>query len=145
MKPQRALKRQILWIAAAVLGVGGAIAYGATALFRFDAISPHIGLQGGAAVLTARVLTTPVGETTGGWHYHPGYVYNVVTQGTITIEEQNRAEWRARMRADANDRRLGGGIRARMILALEPDDAGTRLRIDTELAVLGKIGEFGRA
>ena len=65
-------------------------------------------------------------------------------EGTITIEEQNRAEWRARMRADANDRRLGGGIRARMLLALDPDDAGTRLRIDTELAVLGKIGEFGQ-
>ena len=65
-------------------------------------------------------------------------------EGTITIEEQNRAEWRARMRADANDRRLGGGIRARMLLALEPDDAGTRLRIDTDLAVLGKIGEFGQ-
>lgn len=65
-------------------------------------------------------------------------------QGTITIEEQNRAEWRARMRADANDRRLGGGIRARMHLALLPDDAGTRLKIDTDLAVLGKIGEFGQ-
>jgi hypothetical protein len=33
------------------------------------------------------VLTTPVGEITGAWHYHPGNVYNVVTQGTITIED----------------------------------------------------------
>ena len=65
-------------------------------------------------------------------------------QGTITIEEQNRAEWRARMRADANDRRLGGGIRARMHLALTPEEAGTRVRIDTDLTVLGKIGEFGQ-
>ena len=65
-------------------------------------------------------------------------------QGTITIEEQDRAGWRARMRAEANDRRLGGGIRAQMHLALLPDDAGTRVRIDTELAVLGKIGEFGQ-
>ncbi len=65
-------------------------------------------------------------------------------QGTITIEEQDRAGWRARMRAEANDRRLGGGIRAQMHLTLLPDDAGTRVRIDTELAVLGKIGEFGQ-
>lgn len=65
-------------------------------------------------------------------------------EGTITIEEQDRSEWRSRMLAEARDRRLGGGIRARMNLALLPDGAGTRLRIDTDLAVLGKIGEFGQ-
>jgi uncharacterized protein len=65
-------------------------------------------------------------------------------QGTITVEEQDRSEWRARMRAEASDRRLGGGIRARMHLTLLPGDAGTRVKIDTDLAVLGKIGEFGQ-
>jgi len=65
-------------------------------------------------------------------------------QGTITIEEQDRTGWRARMRAEANDRRLGGGIRARLHLTLFPAEAGTRVRIDTDLAVLGKIGEFGQ-
>jgi carbon monoxide dehydrogenase subunit G len=64
--------------------------------------------------------------------------------GTMAIEEQDRAVWRARMRADASDRRLGGGIRARMSLTLAPAEGGTRLRIDTDLAVLGKIGEFGQ-
>jgi carbon monoxide dehydrogenase subunit G len=48
------------------------------------------------------------------------------------------------MRADANDRRLGGGIRARMTLTLSPADRGTRLQIETDLTVLGKIGEFGQ-
>lgn len=65
-------------------------------------------------------------------------------EGAITVEEADRAAWRARMRAEANDRRLGGGIRARLSLTLSPADAGTRVRIDTELAVLGKIGEFGQ-
>jgi carbon monoxide dehydrogenase subunit G len=65
-------------------------------------------------------------------------------QGTITVEEQDRGEWRARMRAEANDRRLGGGIRARMHLTLLPAAAGTRVKIDTDLAVLGRIGEFGQ-
>jgi carbon monoxide dehydrogenase subunit G len=65
-------------------------------------------------------------------------------QGTITLEEQDRAGWRARMLAEANDRRLGGGIRARMSLALIPDACGTRVQIVTDLAVLGKIGEFGQ-
>jgi carbon monoxide dehydrogenase subunit G len=64
--------------------------------------------------------------------------------GTITIEEQDRSAWRARMRADASDRRLGGGLRARMSLTLTPRDDGTQLRVETDLAVLGKIGEFGQ-
>lgn len=65
-------------------------------------------------------------------------------QGTMTVEEQDRASWRARMRAEANDRRVGGGIRARMSLTLAPGEGGTRLRIETDLAVLGRIGEFGQ-
>jgi carbon monoxide dehydrogenase subunit G len=65
-------------------------------------------------------------------------------EGTITVEEADRSAWRARMRAEANDRRLGGGIRARLHLTLAPVEAGTRLQIDTDLAVLGKIGEFGQ-
>jgi hypothetical protein len=64
--------------------------------------------------------------------------------GTLAIEEQDDAAWRARMRADASDRRLGGGLRARMTLTLAPAERGTRLQIDTDLAVLGKIGEFGQ-
>jgi quercetin dioxygenase-like cupin family protein len=77
---------RIVWTVGLLAGAS-VVAYGAITTFRFDAVSPHIGLRGGPAQLTARVLTTPVGETTGGWHYHPGYVYNVVTQGTITIED----------------------------------------------------------
>ena len=87
----------------------------------------------------------PAGDNTyrGGLEVKVGPI-RLALQGTITIEEQNRGELRARMRADANDRRLGGGIRARMHLALVPEEAGTRVRIDTDLAVLGKIGEFGQ-
>jgi carbon monoxide dehydrogenase subunit G len=65
-------------------------------------------------------------------------------EGTITVEEADREAWRARMRAEANDRRLGGGIRARLHLTLAPVETGTRVQIDTDLAVLGKIGEFGQ-
>ena len=65
-------------------------------------------------------------------------------EGTIIVEEADGAAGRARMRAEANDRRLGGGIRARMSLTLSPAAVGTRVQIDTDLAVLGKIGEFGQ-
>jgi carbon monoxide dehydrogenase subunit G len=68
----------------------------------------------------------------------------LLLQGTMTVEEQDRTGWRARMRADASDRRVGGGVRARLSLALAPAEAGTRLQIDTDLTVLGKIGEFGQ-
>ena len=68
----------------------------------------------------------------------------LLLQGTILVEEQDRSAWRARMRAEANDRRLGGGIRARLSLTLAPAESGTRVRIETDLAVLGKIGEFGQ-
>ena len=65
-------------------------------------------------------------------------------EGTITVEEADREAWRARLRAEANDRRVGGGIRARLSLTLAPAEGGTRVLIDTDLAVLGRIGEFGQ-
>lgn len=74
-------------IGTAILVCGSAVTYAAIALFRLDAVGAHIGLQAGPALVTARVLNTPVGETNGSWHYHPGFVYNVVTQGTVTIED----------------------------------------------------------
>jgi uncharacterized protein len=64
--------------------------------------------------------------------------------GTITVEEQDGSGWSSRMRAEATDRRLGGGIRARMHLTLAPAESGTRVTIDTDLTVLGRIGEFGQ-
>lgn len=87
MHAHRSRILRIVLTGAAALAVSSVIVYAAIVTFRFDATSDHIGLQGGPAQVTARVLNTPVGETTGAWHYHPGYVYNVVTQGTITIED----------------------------------------------------------
>ena len=87
MKAPRSRVMRIVSIGTAVVAVSGAVAFAAITTFRQDAFNEYIGLRGGPAQLTARVLKTPVGETTGLWHYHPGYVYNVVTQGTITIED----------------------------------------------------------
>jgi hypothetical protein len=74
-----------LVIGVSLLVIG--IAYAAIPLELWMGTSNHIGLWRGPATLTARTLKTPVGETAGAWHYHPGYVYNVVRQGTITIED----------------------------------------------------------
>ena len=43
-------------------------------------------LVNGPATVTFRKLTTTPGDV-GAWHYHPGYVHNVVTSGTIKIED----------------------------------------------------------
>lgn len=43
-------------------------------------------LVNGPATVTFRQLTTTPGDV-GAWHYHPGYVHNVVTAGTIKIED----------------------------------------------------------
>jgi len=77
--------RVTLVIVVSLLAVG--VAYAAITLELWVGTSNHIGLWNGPAKLTARTLKTPIGETTGRWHYHPGYVYNVVRQGTITIED----------------------------------------------------------
>ena len=90
-----------------------------------------------------RVQASDAGGYTGSLRVQIGPI-RLLLQGTMTVEEQDRAAWRARMRADANDRRMGGGVRARLGLALAPVDGGTRLHIDTDLTVLGKIGEFGQ-
>ena len=79
----------------------------------------------------------------GGLRVHIGPI-RLSLEGTITMEERDQTAWRARMRAEANDRRLGGGIRARLSLTLAPAERGTRVQIDTDLTVLGKIGEFGQ-
>jgi Cupin domain len=75
-----------LLVAGVILLLVGVV-YAAVPLELYVGTSQHIGLWDGPATLTARTLKTPVGETSGTWHYHPGYVYNVVRSGAITVED----------------------------------------------------------
>lgn len=86
MHTRKRIGIRTILLGVAVAAAGGVVS-AAIVTFRQDGLSPFIGLRNGPAQVTARTLTTPVGETTGAWHYHPGFVYNVVTQGTITIED----------------------------------------------------------
>ena len=65
-------------------------------------------------------------------------------QGTITVEERDREKMRASMRAEGKDAKVGGGVRARMSMTLSPDESGTTLTVETDLNILGKLGEFGQ-
>jgi carbon monoxide dehydrogenase subunit G len=70
---------------------------------------------------------------------------HLTLQGVLTIQERDQQQWRAVARAEANDRRVGGGVHltAHMLL-VENGPAATDLAIETEARLLGKLGEFGQ-
>ncbi len=65
-------------------------------------------------------------------------------QGGIVVIERDRANWTARMRADAKDARVPGNVKAEFTTRLAPVQGGTSLDIVTESKILGKLGEFGQ-
>ena len=66
-------------------------------------------------------------------------------QGKLSIQELDQTNWRAVGRAEANDRRVGGGIHISVELVLvEQEGAQTQLSIQTEARLMGKLGEFGQ-
>ncbi len=66
-------------------------------------------------------------------------------QGTIHVAARDRTQWHGAMRAEAKDRKLGGGLRASLGMdLLEKGAAETEMRVTLEAHVLGKIGEFGQ-
>jgi carbon monoxide dehydrogenase subunit G len=63
--------------------------------------------------------------------------------GTVAIESRDEAAGTARLRANAEDRRLGGAVRAFVDLAVT-GDSPTELRLVSDIAILGRIGELGQ-
>ncbi len=67
-------------------------------------------------------------------------------EGKLALAERDREHWQARMDVQANDRRIGGTVTAKMTMRLEPlPDGRTDLAVHTDAAVLGKLGQFGQA
>lgn len=64
----------------------GITAYAAVTNILAVGTIPHSELFDGPATVTVRQLTIGPGETLA-WHYHPGYAFNVVTSGTLTVED----------------------------------------------------------
>ncbi len=66
-------------------------------------------------------------------------------QGKIIVEEQDKQNWRAALRAEANDRRAAGAVKAKTGMSLKELSANeTELLVETDVNILGKIGEFGQ-
>ncbi|HUR98995.1 MAG TPA: cupin domain-containing protein [Pyrinomonadaceae bacterium] len=73
-------------IGIALLIISGVAVYAATALILAIGTNADAPIVEGPATVTFRKLTTPPAEV-GPWHYHPGFVHNVVASGTIKIED----------------------------------------------------------
>ena len=65
--------------------------------------------------------------------------------GKIIVEEQDKENWRATLRAEANDRRAAGAVKGKTTMMLKALDSNqTELVVETDVNILGKIGEFGQ-
>jgi carbon monoxide dehydrogenase subunit G len=66
-------------------------------------------------------------------------------QGKIIVEERDRERWRAALRAEANDRMAAGAVKGKTTMELkELGPKETELLVETDVNILGKIGEFGQ-
>jgi len=68
----------------------------------------------------------------------------LVLDGDISVTARDDAARRGALRADAKDSRVGGTVRATVDLALRDVAEGCELRIDSDIQVGGRIGEFGQ-
>jgi carbon monoxide dehydrogenase subunit G len=68
----------------------------------------------------------------------------LVLDGVMTVQERDVANHQATVRADANDRRVGGGVSATAHLSLAEQDGATELLVRAEARLLGRLGEFGQ-
>jgi carbon monoxide dehydrogenase subunit G len=66
-------------------------------------------------------------------------------QGKIILEERDKERWRAALRAEANDRMAAGAVKGKTTMELkELGPKETELAVETDVNILGKIGEFGQ-
>src|SRR5436305_3441197 len=65
--------------------------------------------------------------------------------GRLEMEQIDQAAHRATLRANGTDRRGQGGARATIASALsESAGGGTRVEVDTEYQITGRLARFGR-
>lgn len=66
-------------------------------------------------------------------------------KGKILLEEKDKQNWRAALRAEAKDRMAAGAVNGKTSMVLkEIAPNQTELLVETDVNILGKIGEFGQ-
>jgi uncharacterized protein len=66
-------------------------------------------------------------------------------QGKIIMEEKDKQNWRAALRAEAKDRMAAGAVNGKTTMVLKEIGVDqTEFLVETDVNILGKIGEFGQ-
>ena len=66
-------------------------------------------------------------------------------EGKVNVIERNQDAWQAAMRAEGNEKGVGGAVKATIAMKLdEVAPAQTELTVTTDAQVMGKLGEFGQ-
>jgi uncharacterized protein len=65
-------------------------------------------------------------------------------KGTARLTEVDDANHRAVIRAEGRDTRGQGNASATVTATLQPDGGGTRVRIESDVTITGKVSQFGR-
>lgn len=86
MKINHLRNKLALIIGLSIVILSGVIAYAASTLILAVGTIPQSEFVKGPATVTVRTLTIKPGEVLA-WHYHPGYAFNVVKSGALTVED----------------------------------------------------------
>jgi len=86
MKTNLLRNKLALAVGLSIVTLFGVTAYAAVTQILAVGTIPHSQLFDGPATVTVRTLTIKPGEVLP-WHYHPGYAFNVVKSGTLTVED----------------------------------------------------------
>jgi carbon monoxide dehydrogenase subunit G len=65
-------------------------------------------------------------------------------QSELSVVEKDEVNHTAALRVDAADKRVGGAVKATMTTRLEANGTGTKMQVETDAQVLGRIGDFGQ-
>lgn len=79
-------RKKLILVGLAAVALGGATTYAAVTNVLGVGNIPHSDVLDGPATVTVRTISFAPGEV-GAWHFHPGPLFNVVTQGTVTVED----------------------------------------------------------
>ena len=85
MKVKRLKIALVIAIGLGVVVLGAVVYAQSTNVLAVGTI-PHSELFDGPATVTVRTLTINPGNSLA-WHYHPGYAFNVVKSGALTVED----------------------------------------------------------
>jgi carbon monoxide dehydrogenase subunit G len=71
---------------------------------------------------------------------------SVHLEGRITLGEQDRETWTARLDGEATDKRIRGAVSTKAWMQLTPrEDGQTDMKVHADASILGKLGQFGQA